>query len=652
MVVDDVTAPVTPTIAAATGECSVTVTAPTTTDNCAGTITGTTTDALTYTTVGTHVITWTFSDGHGNSTTATQNVIVTESSTDASVTISASANNVCAGTAVTFTATPVNGGTAPAYQWYVNNVATGTGATYSYAPANGEVVKVVMTSGLSCVSQNVVTSNSVTMSISTPVAASVTITASANPVNAGTSVTFTATPVNGGTAPAYQWYVNNVATGTGATYSYAPANGEVVKVVMTSNVSCVTGSPATSNEVTMTVNSTTSDLYTILGLRTVTLGQRNYVQTGSVGAMANTGIVTIGANSSVAGPGAFVKARFIVLVNPVNVPTKIYSPATYTLPTMQVNNTTPSGSNLTVNNNTTRTYSGNYRNVTIGQNCTVTFTTGTTFGTITIGRGSKVTFNASTLNVQSIVINSGSSSARTKLLFTQNVSVRVKNYMTIGQSAEVNTSGNYTANFFIGGNSSSTDEFKVTTGGSVIFNGNVYIPNGNLVVEGSSAGNTYMNGVFIADQVTSRYTNIYWNAMPAPAAPVTGSTTTTKNEVIENEVVETPEAAPEATCTMVIPNGFSPDGDGINELFRITCMDKYPDAKISIFNSASVLVYKKEHYGNVDYWGAEEDAWWNGADNVRSVGTLLPAGTYVYQIQLVEGDRTSVKQGTIFLFRK
>ncbi|MBK9734023.1 MAG: HYR domain-containing protein [Saprospiraceae bacterium] len=76
VIVDDVTAPVTPTIANATGECSVTVTAPTTTDVCAGTITGTTTNPLTYNTQGTFTITWTFNDGNGNSTTAMQTVIV------------------------------------------------------------------------------------------------------------------------------------------------------------------------------------------------------------------------------------------------------------------------------------------------------------------------------------------------------------------------------------------------------------------------------------------------------------------------------------------------------------------------------------------------------------------------------------------------
>ncbi|WP_111307194.1 gliding motility-associated C-terminal domain-containing protein [Confluentibacter sediminis] len=78
VIVKDTTAPVAPTLADLTGECSVTVIAPTTTDNCAGTITGTTTDPLTYSTQGTFIINWTFDDGNDNSVTVQQNVIVTD----------------------------------------------------------------------------------------------------------------------------------------------------------------------------------------------------------------------------------------------------------------------------------------------------------------------------------------------------------------------------------------------------------------------------------------------------------------------------------------------------------------------------------------------------------------------------------------------
>ncbi len=71
----------------------------------------------------------------------------------------------------------------------------------------------------------------------------------------GTSVTYTATPTNGGTTPSYQWQVNGANVGTSlTTYSYTPVNGDVVRCILTSNAPCATGSPATSNSITMTVN--------------------------------------------------------------------------------------------------------------------------------------------------------------------------------------------------------------------------------------------------------------------------------------------------------------------------------------------------------------------------------------------------------------
>ncbi|MCX6303624.1 MAG: hypothetical protein NT040_01525 [Bacteroidetes bacterium] len=175
-----------------------------------------------------------------------------------SVSIAASANPVCAGTSVTFTATPVNGGTTPAYQWKVNgtSVTGATTATYSFIPANGNTVACVLTSNATCTTGNPATSNTVTMTVNPLLPVSVSITASANPVCAGTSVTFTATPVNGGTTPAYQWKVNgtSVTGATTATYSFIPANGNTVACVLTSNATCTTGNPATSNTVNMTVN--------------------------------------------------------------------------------------------------------------------------------------------------------------------------------------------------------------------------------------------------------------------------------------------------------------------------------------------------------------------------------------------------------------
>ena len=175
-----------------------------------------------------------------------------------SVTIAASANPICAGNSVTFTATPVNGGTTPAYQWKVDgNIISGaTNDVYEFVPANGNMISCTLTSDETCTSDNPATSNTVTMTVNPLLPVSVTIAASANPVCDGTSVTFTATPVNGGTLPAYQWQVNgtDVPVATDATYSFVPINGNTITCTLTSNEICTSDNPAASNTVTMTVN--------------------------------------------------------------------------------------------------------------------------------------------------------------------------------------------------------------------------------------------------------------------------------------------------------------------------------------------------------------------------------------------------------------
>jgi hypothetical protein len=186
-----------------------------------------------------------------NSITMTVNPIL-----PVSISIAASSTQVCAGTQVVFTATLVNGGSNPTFQWKVNGTNVGTNSSdYAYIPANGDVVTCLLTSSEPCTTGNPATSNAVTMTVNPLLPVSISIAASANPVTAGTAVTFTATPVNGGLSPVYQWKVNGVNAGTNnATYTYTPANGDLITCVLTSDEACTTGNPATSNTVSMAVN--------------------------------------------------------------------------------------------------------------------------------------------------------------------------------------------------------------------------------------------------------------------------------------------------------------------------------------------------------------------------------------------------------------
>ena len=143
VIVDDTLAPVIPVLGDVTGQCSATATVPTTTDVCAGTITGTTTDPLTYSTQGTHIITWTFNDGNGQVVTATQNVIVDDTK-DPVIPALADVIGQCSATATVPTTTDVCAGTITGTTTDPLTYSTqGTHIiTWTFNDGNGQVVTV------------------------------------------------------------------------------------------------------------------------------------------------------------------------------------------------------------------------------------------------------------------------------------------------------------------------------------------------------------------------------------------------------------------------------------------------------------------------------------------------------------------------------
>ncbi|PKP36467.1 MAG: hypothetical protein CVT97_08925, partial [Bacteroidetes bacterium HGW-Bacteroidetes-14] len=174
----------------------------------------------------------------------------------ASVTIVVDNDDVCAGTEASFTATPVNGGLNPVFAWYVNSalVPGETSATYSYIPVNGDIVEATLISDETCVSTDPVTSNIISMTVNQLALVAVGISADANPVCVGSEVNFTATYSNEGPNPQFAWFVNGNPVGLNQdTYSYFPLDGDEIQLVLLSDAECVTGNPATSNLVVISV---------------------------------------------------------------------------------------------------------------------------------------------------------------------------------------------------------------------------------------------------------------------------------------------------------------------------------------------------------------------------------------------------------------
>src|SRR4029450_6932289 len=121
--------------------------------------------------------------------------------------------------------------------------------------ANGDQVTVVMTSNANCTTTPTATSNAITVTASS-VTPSVSISASSTSICSSSSVTFTATPTNGGTSPAYQWQINGVNAGTNSsTFTTSlVTNGDQVRVIMTSNASCVTTPTTTAMIIWLSAN--------------------------------------------------------------------------------------------------------------------------------------------------------------------------------------------------------------------------------------------------------------------------------------------------------------------------------------------------------------------------------------------------------------
>ncbi|HAS40412.1 MAG TPA: hypothetical protein DCS93_08035 [Microscillaceae bacterium] len=195
-------------------------------------------------------------DGVTTTLAVTVNPLVTPT-----VSISASATTICAGSPVTFTATATNGGTNPIFEWRLNGTKIDgeTAATLTKSDLkNGDKITVVLTSSESCVTTSTATTNELTLIVNDVLTPAVSITSddADNNIAEGTNVTFTATATNGGSNPTYQWQVNGVDVAGANAPSFVTAtlqNSDKVTVVMTPSETCVTSTNVTSNEIVMSV---------------------------------------------------------------------------------------------------------------------------------------------------------------------------------------------------------------------------------------------------------------------------------------------------------------------------------------------------------------------------------------------------------------
>jgi gliding motility-associated-like protein len=109
-----------------------------------------------------------------------------------------------------------------------------------------------------------------------------------------------------------------------------------------------------------------------------------------------------------------------------------------------------------------------------------------------------------------------------------------------------------------------------------------------------------------------------------PVAKPQVTTTYTVTVTTQNGCSSTDEVTITVLNPIQVPNGFTPNGDGINDNWELPNLKKYPNSNVQIFNRWGTKVFESNGY----------ETPWEGRMN----GQPLPAATYYYIIRLDEKE--------------
>jgi gliding motility-associated-like protein len=124
---------------------------------------------------------------------------------------------------------------------------------------------------------------------------------------------------------------------------------------------------------------------------------------------------------------------------------------------------------------------------------------------------------------------------------------------------------------------------------------------------------------------------------PAVASPVASpafTTTYTLTVTSAEGCTATDEITVKVLQDVSIPNTFTPNNDGTNDVWVIKNIEDYPGCTIEVFNRWGNKVYNSTGYSQP----------WNGT---ASNGQELPVTTYFYTIDLKDGKKPLVGSITI-----
>lgn len=161
----------------------------------------------------------------------------------------------------------------------------------------------------------------------------------------------------------------------------------------------------------------------------------------------------------------------------------------------------------------------------------------------------------------------------------------------------------------------------------------VNVTNKPVVKAGNDQKMTEGQTITLNGSVDNRAATYYWTPSAGLSDPNSLHPTANPTE----DITYTLHAATGAPCNfsvtddvfirvykkVVVPNTFTPNGDGVNDTWNITALETYPESYTQVFNRLGRVVYQSRGYTKP----------WDGKMN----GSPLPEGTYYYKIELKPG---------------
>ncbi len=534
-----------------------------------------------------------------------------------SVGIVASTTTICAGSSVTFTATPTNGGANPTYQWKINGVNVGSNSpTFTTTTlTNGDLVTVNMTSSLVCTSPTSATSNTITMVVNPNNSPTVNI--SANPLGticAGTSVTFTAAASNtGGGGLTYDFKVNGTSVQSSSSNIFTTttlSNGNAVTCDLSiAGGVCLSSTSASSNSIIMVVNPNITPAVNISANPSGTICSGTLVTFTAVA--TNTGGGVVNYNFKINGAS--------VQNSPLN-----------TFAT----NSMVNGDNIT---------------------CDITINSGTCLATTTaLSNTITISVNSNPKPAISITANPpGAICAGTPVTFTAipaNVGTTPSFQWQLNGSNVSGNGLNYITSSLFDGDKVNCIMSTVTSCSAtpLVYSDTLIIavkPVPSISFTPPAPTISAGNSIQLNATATGNIASYLWTPStglnnPLISNPVASPAVTTTYNL---KVVATNNCYADKTLTVkvlreiYIPNSFTPNGDGKNDVFRIP-----PGTSLSL---KYFIIY--DRYGNELFNTTDINKGWDGTYK----SAKSPNGAYTYLIKGSDSKREVLLNGTVLLLR-